>query len=92
MLTVIRHHSFCEDGRFWLYGVYTKASIKRHYFVWVICLDFGPSPDPHAYERREGSSVPTPLSRLIRVFVALQCQKYQYLDVLMLRFRNMLTY
>ena len=59
--------------------------------VWVICLDFGLSPGPHTYQRSEGSSGPAPLSRFVRVFVALLCQTYQYLDVLMLHFRKMLT-
>ena len=61
-------------------------------FVWVICLVFGLSPDRHAYESSEDSSRPAPLSWLVRVFVALQSQTYQYLDVLMLHFCKMLTY
>ena len=64
------------------------------YFVLLICLDFaGPSPGPHTYQRSEGSSGSVPLSRFVRVFAALLCQTYQYLDVLnMLHFRKMLTY
>ena len=46
------------------------------YFIRVICLDFGPSPGPHTFQRSEGSSVPAPLSRFVKVFVALLCQTY----------------
>ena len=81
----------CTTGDFGYISYAPKPPIDV--FVWVICLDFGPSPGPYTYQMSKGSSGrAATLSRFVRVLVALLCQTYQYLDVLMLHFRKMLTY